>query len=143
MKTGLSLLEASMKMASNALPAAERTPWKHFAASEFRHAVPSCDPIQMSSSFMDDIEDIRERSGVPMHINSAFRSQAYEVSKGRSGNSYHCVGCALDVACTNSVSRYKLIEAAMHFGKLSMVIHPTYIHFDNRPVHKIILESCR
>lgn len=88
------------------------------------------------------IEEVRERSGVPMHINSAFRSYAYERSKGRSGSSYHCVGCAIDIACTNSVSRYKLIEAAMYYGKLSMVIHPNYIHFDNRPVHKIILESC-
>lgn len=127
---------------SKALPEPEKTPWPHFTAAEFRHATPSCDPIQMSLSFMEAIEEVRVRSGVPMRINSAFRSQEYERSKGRSGSSYHCVGCALDVACTNSVSRYKLIEAAMHFGKLSMVIHPTYIHFDNRSVHKIILESC-
>lgn len=127
---------------SNALPQPEATPWPHFTAAEFRHASPSCDPIQMTSSFMEAIERIRERSGVPMRINSAFRSYEYERSKGRSGNSYHCVGSALDVHCDNSVSRYKLVEACMYFGELSMVLHPTYIHFDNRPIRKIILESC-
>lgn len=129
-------------MSSNALPEPEKTPWPHFTAAEFRHAVPSCDPVQMTASFMEAIERIRERSGVPMRINSAFRSQEYERSKGRSGNSYHCVGSALDVRCVNSVSRYKLVEACLHFGELSMVLHPTYIHFDNRPIRKIILESC-
>lgn len=127
---------------SNVLPQPEATPWPHFTAAEFRHATPSCDPVQMSPSFMEAIEEIRERSGVRMHINSAFRSRSYELSKGRTGNSFHCVGCALDVACTNSVSRYKLVEACMHFGKLSMVIHPTYIHFDNRELHKVILQEC-
>lgn len=137
----LNFVICSIKMC-DALPQPTKTPWPHFTAAEFWHAVPSCDPVQMSQSFMEAIEEIRERSGVPMHINSAFRSQEYEFSKGRSGNSYHCVGCAIDIACTNSVSRYKLIEACMHFGKLSMVIHPTYIHFDNRPIRKIIIQQC-
>lgn len=116
--------------------------YPHFSEEEFRLATPSCEIDQMDPSFMEAVERIRERSGVPMRVNSAFRSPEYERSKGRSSNSYHCDGRALDVHCLNSVSRYKLVEACMHFGELSMVLHPTYIHFDNRPICKIILESC-
>lgn len=126
---------------TSSLPPAEPTQWPHFTAAEFRYAVPSCDPIQMDSSFMDAIERVRERSGVPFHINSAFRSAQYEYSKGRSGNSFHCVGKALDIRCTNSVSRYKIIEAITHFGELSVLIHPTYLHIDGRPVNKCMVGS--
>ena len=122
-----------------ALPAPELTIWKYFSAAEFRHAVPSCDPLQMDDQFMRHIVEVRERSGVPMHINSAYRTPEWEKAHGRTGNSFHCVGQAIDIRCTNSIDRYKLIEAAMFYGELSMVVYPTFIHFDNRPQNKLML----
>lgn len=115
------------------------TPFPHFMEKEFFDAVPSCNSLQMDSSFMKHIEDVRVRSGVPFHINSAYRTPEYEHSKGRSGNSFHCVGQAIDIACKSSTERYKILEAVMFYGILSVVLYPTFIHFDNRPVRKVML----
>lgn len=93
----------------------------------------------MDDSFMQQIERMRTFSGVPMVVNSAYRSKEYELSKGRSGLSYHTKGRALDIKCKDSVTRYKLVSACMLFTSLSMVIHPTYIHFDDRPTNKVML----
>lgn len=113
--------------------------YPHFSEEEFRLAVPSCEVDQMEPSFMEQIERMRSFSGVPMHINSAYRSKEYELSKGRSGLSYHTKGRAIDIRCKDSVTRYMLVSACMLFTSLSMVIHPTYIHFDDRPTSKVML----
>ena len=108
---------------------------------EFAKATPSCSFLQMDPFFMRCIEEVRTRSGVPFHINSAYRTVDYEKSKGRSGNSFHCVGQAMDVRCTSSVDRYKILEAVMFYGQLSVMIYPTFIHFDNRPTLKVMVFS--
>lgn len=119
------------------------TPWAHFMASEFHNAVPSCDPLQMDDGFMKTIELVRTRSGVPFVINSAYRTRSWDKAHGRSGDSFHCVGQALDIACIDSSSRYKIIEAAMFFGLGGIGIADTFIHLDNRPSAKIWLYDSR
>lgn len=88
---------------------------------------------------MEEIERIRDRSGVPFYINSAYRTVEYERSKGRSGNSYHCFGKALDIRCTDSSDRYRIIEAVMHYGILSVMIYPTFLHIDDRKNKKLMV----
>lgn len=106
--------------------------YPHFSEEEFLACTPSCSGLQMNKRFMDVLEQVRTWSGVPMKLTSAFRSQDYEHSKGRSGNSWHCLGMAVDIACTNAVSRYKIIDAAIKFGITGIGVASNYIHLDLR-----------
>lgn len=115
------------------------SPYPHFTEEEFNRAIPSCSLLQMDSTFMKHIEEARERSGVPFIVNSAYRTVDWEHDHGRSGNSFHCVGQALDIRCTDSIDRYKIIEAIMFYGNLSVMVYPTFLHVDNRLPKKLMV----
>ena len=115
--------------------------WKNFLPEEFEKACPPCQISDMDADFMDCIQRVRSLSCIPMKINSAYRSPEYEHSKGRAGTSLHTLGRALDIHCDNSVTRYHLVSAALSLGELSLVIYPTFIHFDNRAIRKLMLSE--
>ena len=54
--------------------------WKNFNEIEFQMATPSCSLKQMSESFMNRLQTARDIAGIPFRINSAFRSEQYELS---------------------------------------------------------------
>lgn len=106
--------------------------WKNFNELEFNMAVPSCSLKQMDESFMNRLQTARDIAGIPFRINSAFRSEPYELSKGRSGNGFHTLGAAVDLACTSSRDRLIIIDALLKAGFTGIGIGPTFIHVDNR-----------
>ena len=61
------------------------------------------------------LDNIRHRAGIPFKINSAYRSPEYNKKIGGVSNSAHCLGKAVDIAATDSKSRFLIIEAALHF----------------------------
>ena len=52
----------------------------------------------MDPSFMERLIQVRQEFGKPMPVTSHLRTRANEIAKGRSGNSVHCLGQAVDVA---------------------------------------------
>lgn len=115
------------------------SPYRYFTEQEFNSATPSCSLLQMDDHFMRLLDNIRDRAGVPMKVNSAYRTPEWEHQHGRSGNSFHCVGQAVDIHCTNSLHRYKIIEACMFYQLEGIGIADTFIHLDNRRTKKIFL----
>ena len=60
---------------------------KYFKDSEFKACTPSCSIEQMDKAFLSLLDDIREYAGIPIVLNSAYRSPAYEKKHGRTGTS--------------------------------------------------------
>lgn len=81
------------------------------------------------------LDRARQIAGIPFVINSSYRSPAYEKAKGRSGTSAHCLGCAFDVRCTNSRSRYLIVTAAIAAGFSRIGIYPRFVHLDDSVKH--------
>lgn len=103
---------------------------KYFKDSEFKACTPSCSIEQMDQAFLLLLDDIREYAGIPLVLNSAYRSPAYEKKHGRTGTSAHCQGLAVDILCRTSSNRYKIVKAALECGVRRIGIGPTYIHID-------------
>lgn len=76
------------------------------------------------------LDKIRHRAGIPFKINSAYRSPEYNKKIGGVSNSAHCLGKAVDIAATDSKSRFLIIEAAIHFGIQRIGIDKNFIHLD-------------
>lgn len=104
---------------------------KYFSAKEFRACVPSCYIEQMEPGFLVLLDRVREAAGIPLVLNCAFRSVAHEKKMGRSGNSAHTRGRAVDIRCHTSTNRYKIVAAALGCGIRRIGIGKTFVHLDN------------
>lgn len=104
--------------------------YKYFKPYEFECCVPKCSISDMSSEFLDVLDDARELAGVPFILNSAYRSKEYELSKGRTGTSSHCKGCAVDIRCSDSKRRYFIVQSLIAVGFMRIGIHKNFIHVD-------------
>ena len=104
----------------------------YFAESEFRKCVPACDKSQMDKDFMKRLNRARRIAGIPFVLNCAYRSKEWDISKGRTGNSYHTLGRAVDIRCLDSLSRFVMVRALLSAGFHGIGIANTYIHVDDR-----------
>lgn len=104
---------------------------KYFKDSEFKACVPSCSLADMNFNFIALLDKIRETAGIPIVLNSAYRSVAYEKSCGRAGTSSHCKGIAVDIRCSSSVNRARIIDSIYKVCSYPRIgVASTYIHFD-------------
>lgn len=104
---------------------------KYFQAAEFKRCQPACTIDQMDQGFLDLLDQVRERAGIPLVLNCAYRSVAHEKAQGRSGNSAHTRGRAVDIRCNASATRYKIVAAALACGIRRVGIGKTFVHLDN------------
>lgn len=81
------------------------------------------------------LDRARQIAGFPFIVNSSYRSPAYEVSKGRSGTSAHCLGRAFDIKCRSSRERFLIVKAALEAGFLRIGIYPNFVHVDDSLDH--------
>lgn len=105
---------------------------KYFHDLEFLACSPSCNIAQMSSRFLAILDQLREKCGFPLVLNCAYRSKEWDISKGRSGNSYHTKGMAVDIKCLDSHKRAILVYNALKLG-LSVGVYSSFVHVDCRP----------
>lgn len=92
-------------------------------------------PAAFSMLSIERLDRARHYAGIPFVVNSSYRSPAYEVSKGRSGNSAHCTGHAWDIRCLDSKSRYLIVSAALEAGFSRIGIYPRFVHLDDSADH--------
>lgn len=104
---------------------------KYFSESEFKKCVPSCSERDMDGAFLSLLDEVREKAGIPLILNCAYRSSSWDKSKGRSGNSAHTRGKAVDIRCNASVTRYKIVKAALDCGVRRIGIGRTFVHVDS------------
>lgn len=103
---------------------------KYFAESEFKRCDPPCSMQDMDAGFLALLDEVRERAGIPLVLNCAYRSIAHDKAKGRTGNSAHCLGMAVDIRCLNSGTRWKIIRAALACGITRIGVGKTFVHID-------------
>lgn len=106
---------------------------KYFRESEFKACSPSCSLQDMKQHTIEKLDAAREMAGIPFVLNSAFRSSAYDKSKGRSGTGAHTSGCAVDIRCNTDAHRMKIVLACLAVGFRRIGIGKTYIHVDDDP----------
>lgn len=104
---------------------------KHFNEGEFRACTPSCSLQNMKQGTMNRLDKAREIAGIPFVLNSAYRSVAWEKSKGRTGTGAHTMGRAVDIRCNTSQNRMKIVRAALQAGFNRIGIGKTYVHLDD------------
>lgn len=103
---------------------------RYFVDKEFQRCIPPCSIEDMDDEFLYMLDSIRHEAGIPLVLNSAYRSPAYERSKGRSGTGAHIYGLAADIRCNDGRNRLKIMEAALRCGIRRIGVAKTYIHLD-------------
>lgn len=101
---------------------------KYFAEAEFRRCTPPCSLQDMDQDFMRKLDASREEAGIPYVLNSAYRSVAWEKSKGRSGEGDHPQGKGVDIRCNTSANRMKIVRSLLDNGIRRIGIAKTYVH---------------
>ena len=102
----------------------------HFDKSEFTQGRLNVFD-KMQPDFLDKLDKLRGLCGFALVINSSYRSPQYNASIGGSKGSKHMEGIAVDLACTDSSKRAKIVLNALHLG-LTVGVAKTFIHVDNR-----------
>jgi len=108
---------------------------KYFKEEEFRNCTPGCSLQDMKKRTMSKLDTAREIAGIPFLLNSAFRSDQWDISRGRSGTSAHTLGQAVDIRCINQSDRFVMICALLQAGFKRIGIGDTFIHVDDSEVH--------
>lgn len=103
---------------------------KHFDENEFAKCVPPCKLADIDERLLRKLDEARKFCKFPFIVNSAYRSKAYEISRGRKGTSSHCKGLAMDLRCGSSHVRQEMITALCKVGFRRIGIYPTFIHVD-------------
>ena len=106
---------------------------KHFDSSEFGCNCGQCefDGSQMNPEFMDFLIKLRAVFGEPMVITSGIRCKTFNAAINGRPNSYHTQGRAVDVLCTDGLTRHELVRLVLDMGG-SCGVYSNFIHIDNR-----------
>jgi uncharacterized protein YcbK (DUF882 family) len=108
---------------------------RHFKEIEFNRCSPACSLQDMKQTTMNRFDTARELAGIPLVINSAYRSPEWDRARGRSGTGAHTLGRAIDIRCNTDRNRFKIIAALLRAGFTRIGIAKTYIHADDSPGH--------
>jgi uncharacterized protein YcbK (DUF882 family) len=84
----------------------------------------------MSKVLMAMLDQARGLAGVPFVINSAWRCYDHNEAVGGKETSAHLFGYAVDISCTASRNRYKIIKALITAGFSRIGISKSFIHVD-------------
>lgn len=97
---------------------------------DFRYCQPSSSLDALNPKLVDMLIMAQKMAGFQFTITSAYRSQAYERTKGRKGTSSHCKGLAVDVSARDSHTRFKVLAAALMSGIPRIGVGKTFLHLD-------------
>ena len=84
--------------------------------------------------FTRSLDQLREKFGAPLRINSGYRCKAYNSLIGGSPTSKHMQGRAVDINTMNmsAADKYRLVKCAIDVGFNGVGIYRTFIHLDIR-----------
>lgn len=102
----------------------------HFNELDFQGCNPPCHIDDMEDCLLERLEYARILSGFPFVLTSAYRTPAYELSKGRSGTSSHTKGLAVDIHCQDEEKRYIMVQNLLRAGFTRIGIDKMYVHAD-------------
>ena len=104
---------------------------KNFKVKEFR-CKDGSDTILVDVDFVRNyLQMIREHFGVPVTINSAYRTSAHNTKVGGAKNSYHVKGQAFDIV-VKGVTPAEVAKYAQKIGIPGIIQYNTFTHVDSR-----------
>lgn len=106
----------------------------HFRVREFHSKNDSSDIVKVDEKLLRLLENIRNHTGKPVHINSGYRSPEYNATlKNASPRSQHCEGKAADIWVSGE-SPARIAEIAeCYLGNSGGIgIYTTFTHVDAR-----------
>ncbi len=81
-----------------------------------------------------------EEIEVDLVITSGKRCAEHNAAVNGAPDSQHLHGLAIDIACTDSAVRYRLVDAAAIFNIQFVEIAPRHVHFDMRKIdHPVMI----
>lgn len=87
-----------------------------------------CGEAYVDPTFLDIMNDIRDKYGSPIIVNSWYRCEAHDKSIGGKGN--HTTGMAVDIKVGSSKERKRLILVADRTGITRIGIGSNFLHLD-------------
>ena len=108
---------------------------KYFSFKEFDSPDKKGSGYLMDETFLSMLEDARHIAKIPFKINSGFRTKEYNQKLKKRGykvsnNSSHLKGCAVDIHCNDSTSRFIIYNALIDVGFNRIGVAKTFIHVD-------------
>lgn len=105
---------------------------KNLTVREFR-CHDGTDKIKIDSALPPILQQIRDHFNAPVHINSAYRTPAYNAKVGGVSNSYHVKGMAADIVISG-VSAKRVAQYAEAIGILGIGWYEgqKFTHIDTR-----------
>ncbi len=88
------------------------------------------DRFQLKSEMWSFLDTARGISDIPYVLTSGLRTPAENTAVGGAPNSAHLYGLAADIACSDNVSRYKIIKGLQETGLCFIEIAAEHIHAD-------------
>jgi len=112
--------------------------FRNFTYDEFDSPLQEGSGQLMSNQLISMLDDARDYASVPFKITSGYRIEA-DIERLRkagykvSSTSSHLKGLAADIACTDSKTRWDMIDALLHVGFHRIGIANSFIHVDIDP----------
>lgn len=109
----------------------------HFKVKEFHSKKDPSDLVKVDEKLLRLLENIRNFTGKPVHINSGYRSPEYNRTlKNASPHSQHCVGKAADIVIAGVPPARVAEIAECYLGSSGGIgIYKAFTHVDVRAGH--------
>lgn len=98
-----------------------RTKYKYFSDKEI---------VGLKPELVQMLDKARGIAGIAFKITSGLRTKAQNTNAGGVEDSSHLTGLAVDIACTTSANRYKIVTALLAVGFTRIGIGQTFVHAD-------------
>jgi uncharacterized protein YcbK (DUF882 family) len=85
---------------------------------------------KMNPELLRRLDSMREIMGIPMKLNSSYRTPEHNLQEGGKPDSAHIYGLAVDIACPSSTIRCLLIQSAFKAGFTRIGVGNTFVHVD-------------
>lgn len=89
---------------------------------------------KMDPFLMFKLTQARVLANIPFPITSGFRTPDHNTIVGGDPDSSHLSGHAVDIRCTDSLSRSTILKSLITVGFVRIGIYPHHIHADVHPL---------
>jgi zinc D-Ala-D-Ala carboxypeptidase len=104
---------------------------KYFKREEF--VCPCCGVEDMQETFLNMLDIARGEAGVSFTINSGYRCKSHNAEVGGATHSSHTTGYGVDISCTSTANRFKIVNSLLARGFNRIGIANSFIHVDCDP----------